>query len=747
MMKNIMTMLILVGVLSVSASAAQMKVDTNFEPGSAGAGSWTIPTGWNASLVGEVDPESNVAWEGPGDTPQFANVVEGVDGQNAFMNGSDVARLRFAGDTGNDSGVFTTTAMMLIHPNTDAGQYAFLMGRNGGDGTGNAWKISWEIRLHNTTDTAVALRVWDGSTLTTLVTGLSEDQWYDVRIDADYDAQTYDVYYRSYGSGTWLLAADDIVFVAENAGYDDWGGGDAFQALDFGSPGTGGVMFDNIVVELADPPDPSALRAFPTAEGYGCNATGGRGGDVYHVTSLYDTETPGTLRYGIVSAAGPRTIVFDISGTIALSDYLDITNDNITIAGQTAPGDGICLKNFALKINADDIIVRHMRFRPGHQAAPLTETDAVSILDGNDIILDHCSLTWAVDENLGVGNSNIARSDVTIQWCIMSEGLTDPFDQGGGWGHSMAALLSPTNGNLCRVSMHHNIMSQNYKRNPYCAPYDNADIILDLRNNVVYNWGHKSIYAGAWNDPERDDVQMNLVGNYLIAGDDTDDFYAVRAENTSIQGDIEFYRSGNYIDNDRDENLDGHPWYSSNIYGNYTALGSPLSCPAVTTHTALQAYSLVLEQAGAGATVQSVAERDSVDSRIVNDIETHDGGLIDLPSEVGGWPTLSSYTTRTDSDQDGMPDFWENEFLLNPNDASDRNDDADGDGYTNLEEYLSWLIDEGDFSLPLVKECGHWGYLVGDTNKDCYVDLTDIAALAELWLSCTNPLDSDCASM
>ncbi len=253
-----MTMLMLVAVVGmVSAVASADMVNTNFEPNSAGAGSWTIPSGWNASLIGENDPASGIAWAGPAGTPQFANVGEGVDGQNAFMNGNDVARLNFTGSSGNDTGTFTTTSMMYLHSATTTGQYAFLMGRNGGDGTGNAWKISWEVRMHSTDGTAVELRAWNGSTLSTLAT-ITESTWYDVKVDADYDANTYDVSYRTWtsgGLGTWSLVADDIAFVADGSGYDGWGGGDAFQMLDIGSGSIGGAMYDNINVV----PEPATM--------------------------------------------------------------------------------------------------------------------------------------------------------------------------------------------------------------------------------------------------------------------------------------------------------------------------------------------------------------------------------------------------------------------------------------------------------------------------------------------------------
>ncbi len=677
---TILMLVVMVGVLPATASAGQVLVDTSFEENSAGIGEWEVDSGWQQTLVGEVDPGSNVAWKKAGDTPNFADVSEAVEGEQVgFINADDVGRLIFA-DSGNTSGVFTTTAMMFLHSSALSGQHACLIGRNGPDGTSYAWKLSWAVRLYSVGSSGATLKAWNGSSLTTIKTGLSESVWYDIKVVADYGSKKYNVYYRTHGSGSYVRIANQFSFVPNGYGRDGWGGGNALQTLEFGSGGTlGGAMYDNIKVEVDRP------KAFPTAEGYGAYAKGGRGGDVYHVTSLSGQYTSGTLPYGIHNASGPRTIVFDVSGTITLIGYLDITHDNLTIAGQTAPGDGICLKKYALRINADDVIVRHMRFRPGSGAMPSKNTDGVSILNGDNIILDHCSISWAVDENFSMGNSS-TNCDATIQWCILSEGLCDPGDSGTN--HSCGALFGPDSSKIIRVSMHHNLMAHNWKRNPVCAPYNNADVILDLRNNVIYNWGIRSINAAQYNNSSRDNVQMNLEKNYLIAGPDTTSYYAVRVENTSIQGDVAFYRSGNYIDTDKDGNVDGHTWYSSNIYGNYTALGSMLpTIPSTSTQSAVAAYSLVLDDAGAGVTY---GERDSVDARIVDEVDDQDGGFIDQPSEVGGWPTLYSSSAPTDSDQDGMPNSWENSHGLNPNNAADRNYDADGDGYTNLEEYLNW---------------------------------------------------------
>ena len=221
----------------------------------------------------------------------------------------------------------------------------------------------------------------------------------------------------------------------------------------------------------------AVLVAFPGAEGAGAYATGGRGGDVYHVTSLNDSG-PGTLREGVNTGSGPRTIVFDIGGTINLTSRLNLNRPNITLAGQTAPGNGICVANFRTRIQVDNTVVRYMRFRLGSD--PITAADdALSISGGNNVMIDHVSASWGSDENLSVSGS---AYNVTVQWSMISEGLNAD-------GHGYGSLIAPEIPGT-RYTFHHNLYANNLGRVPRAGSRDYAtDFVFDYRNNVAYNWG------------------------------------------------------------------------------------------------------------------------------------------------------------------------------------------------------------------------------------------------------------------
>jgi hypothetical protein len=432
--------------------------------------------------------------------------------------------------------------------------------------------------------------------------------------------------------------------------------------------------------------------AFPGAEGAGCYTTGGRGGVVYEVTNLTDAGI-GSLRYGIESVSGARTIVFRVSGLIGLSSDLKISNGNITIAGQTAPGDGICLKNYSLVINTSNVIVRYIRCRMGDDA--LNEGDAMWGRNNSNIIIDHCSMSWSVDEcSSFYGNSNF-----TMQWCILSESLRvsvhdkGTHGYGGIWGGQGATF-------------HHNLLAHHDSRNPrFCGSRytGRADLeLVDFRNNVIYNWGSNSGYAG-------EGGSYNMVNNYYKPGPATKSgvktrIFAPNADdgtNTQIAGVWgNFYVTGNYMYGSSTVTADN--WLG--IFPNPSAKSktelmssTEFSKGNITTNTAEEAYTLVLTRAGTSL------HRDTIDKRIVYEVAngtyTFTGsngstnGLIDAETDVGAWPAYNSTTAPNDSDHDGMPDSWETAKGLKTNDASDRNGDLDGNGYTNLEEYLNAIID------------------------------------------------------
>jgi len=419
--------------------------------------------------------------------------------------------------------------------------------------------------------------------------------------------------------------------------------------------------------------------AFPGAAGPGKNATGGRGGKVLKVTNLKDDFDKGSLRWA-VNQTGARTIVFEVSGTIELNSVLDINRGDLTIAGQTAPGDGICIKGYSTRVEANNVIIRYIRFRMGdvnqHQGDALSATDG----DNENIILDHCSFSWSIDETMSVYDNR----NVTVQWSMITESLEDsyhekgPHGYGGIWGGRGAAF-------------HHNIIAHHTSRNPRFngSRYHgnpNAELV-DFRNNVIYNWGGQSVYGGEMGN-------QNMVANYYKYGPATGPRSRIVEPSTPLGS---WYIADNFVY--------GYPEITENNWDGGVDTGVPGKIRAenphpvvhAPTHTPEQAYKLVLANAGAVE-----PERDTIDTRIVHEIRTQtatygDNGIIDSQSEVGGWPELESGTPPEDSDDDGMPDEWENEMGLNPDDASDRNGDLDDDGYTNLEEYLNSLTYRGDY--------------------------------------------------
>lgn len=461
--------------------------------------------------------------------------------------------------------------------------------------------------------------------------------------------------------------------------------------------------------------------AFPGAEGYGAYSKGGRGGDVYTVTNLDDSGI-GSLRYGIQSALGPRTIVFAVSGVIQLlSGDLDMDKDFMTIAGQTAPGDGICLRDGAFKIKANNIIVRYIRSRLGDEAG--RETDAISISEGYDIILDHCSASWSVDECFSCSTGDMNKIDnVTVQWSIISEALNNSIHTKGS--HSYGALIRGCYG--AKYSYHHNLFAHNKSRNPRPGNYDENTYVLDpqgllfdFRNNVMYNWdGSRPGY-----DADEESVcRYNYVGNYGKPGPDSDNTgYAYSAGSKHFRA--------YYADNHFFGEIPGDQWDLVKFGSGWTdqekidyKQSVPYETGPIETDSPLDAFDKVM--AGAGASIV----RDTVDSRVINDVINGTGRIIDDEDEVGSWPEYNTYDIRIDSDWDGMWDDWEIENGLNPNSKYDRNGDLDDDGYTNLEEYLHELISMEPLSnyiatnnKPVTYSC-----YPNPANSEVFIDLSEI---------------------
>jgi pectate lyase len=428
----------------------------------------------------------------------------------------------------------------------------------------------------------------------------------------------------------------------------------------------------------------SPVLAFPGAEGFGANSVGGRGGRVIEVTNLNDSG-PGSLRAAI-EAGGPRIVVFRTGGTIELQSGLEISNPFITIAGQTAPGGGITLKNVpsnmdaALTVTAHDVIIRYIRSRPGASTRQACCLDAIQILTDSayNVIIDHCSASWATDETMSTWYD---PHDITIQWCIISEGLLDSTHEEGP--HSKGLLLG-SDGSY-NISVHHNLFAHNVER----APLIKTSGLVDVVNNVMYNpeWSASHV------TDDYSKALLNYVGNYFKRGPDSTSEYSLATSNEGGNG-LEIFVQGNigpnrprddidYMDESLVVKPEGRQWIVETRH----------DAPFVTTTSAIEAYDQVLANAGATIGLDSQGNsywrRDPVDGRIVNDVRNGTGSYIDDPSEVGGWPELAAGTAPPDSDHDGMPDQWERLYCLGPSDPSDGPFDADGDGYTNVEEYLN----------------------------------------------------------
>ena len=458
--------------------------------------------------------------------------------------------------------------------------------------------------------------------------------------------------------------------------------------------------------------------AFPGAEGFGKYTTGGRGGRVMIVTNL-DDHGPGSLREA-VEASGPRIVVFEVDGDIHLETPLRIENDDITIAGQSAPGDGICLCDCQFTIDASNVIVRFIRCRMGDEKK--TEDDAMQVMSHDDnkyhnIIIDHCSVSWCTDECA----SFYGMKDFSFQWNIVSESLRNSIHDKGS--HGYGGIWGGEN-----ASYHHNLLAHHDSRNPrldhdYVSTQKGP---LSLVNNVVYNWDGDSCYGGESADNTGDYRKYNLINNYYKPGPRTSKhiwFLNPTASCTNCAGlgtgpviPGHFYMDGNYMYGKSSMSADN--WTgtsaSSSIVSSIKS-AEPFTYSEVPSSISIQdaesGFSAVLGYAGASYS------RDSVDERVTNETKngtyTYEGscttfdskktnkstkGLIDTQSDVGGWPeykaTDDQIAKAVDSDGDGMPDWFETQFGLaksNPSDAQAVGLDKNG-RYTNLEMYLHYLV-------------------------------------------------------
>ena len=419
--------------------------------------------------------------------------------------------------------------------------------------------------------------------------------------------------------------------------------------------------------------DATEIIAFPGALGAGKLSQGGRGGIVLRVTNLNDSG-PGSLR-AAVEAEGPRTVVFDIGGTIRLATPLRIREPRITIAGQTAPGGGVTLRGQPLLISADDVVVRYVRSRLGDEDG--VETDAITIDRGSRIILDHVSASWSVDETLSIGSRDRVIDAVTVQWSIIAESLNLSAHSKGD--HGYGSLVRGNRG--ARFTFHHNLWAQHRARMPRPGNYLTPDVdpvgpYFEFTNNVFYDWGQG--HAGYNSDKDPATVSTYaFVANAYRRGPDSTGAVIFEEESSAAHAWFE----GNSIDGVTPSD----PWaaVTGDDVPGYRLTALPYWAMGA-TQTAADAWTSVL--AGAGAS----RVRDAVDTRILAGVADGTGRIINSQSEVGGWPDLAPGTPWTDTDGDGMPDEWETTHGLDPATA-DGAADRDGDGFTNLEDWLNSL--------------------------------------------------------
>ncbi|MDR6881854.1 Ig-like domain-containing protein [Bacillus sp. 3255] len=422
---------------------------------------------------------------------------------------------------------------------------------------------------------------------------------------------------------------------------------------------------------------PSTIPSFPGSEGGGMYTSGGRGYDVYEVTNLNDSG-PGSLRDAI--SADNRMVVFRVSGTIQLASSLSFANrKNITVAGQTAPGDGICIAGYNTDVsNAYNIIIRYLRFRPG-AANIASEPDSLGGRGSNYVMVDHVSAGWSTDESLSFYENN----NMTIQWSLISESLTlsghykGKHGYGGIWG-----------GNA--TSFHHNLFSTHTSR---MARVGNGTTpgIVTIANNVIYNWGFNNMYGGTAG------LSTNVINNYYKPGPSTFSSVKGRIVNPS---DGEFHVKGNFMVGNPTASAD-----NSKGIQDQSATAQISSTPFTDSgYTLLQvedaqvAYEKVIRQVGA-----ILPKRDAVDARVIQDVIGGTGRIINREYEVGGYPELKTGAVPADTDHDGMPDAWEDAHSLNKNDASDGKA-ITASGYSHLEVYLNSLTDLNSLQdNPVVK--------------------------------------------
>lgn len=414
------------------------------------------------------------------------------------------------------------------------------------------------------------------------------------------------------------------------------------------------------------------LLAFPGAEGAGKYTTGGRGGIVYTVSNLND-DGPGSLRFG-VKLKTPRTIVFSVNGRIELKSPLEVKTNDLTIAGQSAPGEGICLSGYGIKIKADNVIIRYLKIRPGDTSK--SELDALTCMRQKDVIIDHCSLSWATDEVCSIYDNE----NSTLQWCIISESLNQSFHSKGS--HGYGGIWGGMN-----ASFHHNLLAHHTSRNPRLQGSRSRSTpqneYTEIVNNVIFNWQFKCIYAG-------EGGRYYICNNYFKSGPATKEHAKTNLLEPyspycyfRFEGNVLY---GNSRISDRNEK--GILLDQDSIQ--YYMKDSLMPVSNMKIENARNAYNAVLEHAGASKL------RDKIDRRIIEDVRqgkttANSTGIINSQNDVGGWEISKNISSSIDSDRDGMPDEWELKNGLNPDSNLDASIYSFCTKYTNIEIFLNSL--------------------------------------------------------
>jgi pectate lyase len=445
-----------------------------------------------------------------------------------------------------------------------------------------------------------------------------------------------------------------------------------------------------------------AIPAFPGAQGFGSETPGGRGGAVVEVTNLNDTG-PGSLRRALEGTTGPRTVVFRVGGTIELQRAIELQESNsyVTVAGHTAPGGGIALKNYGLVLRdgVHDVVIRFLRVRPGTAnpaGIPGSSIDGISLVGNgshvHDVVIDHCSMSWSIDENAAAWQW---VTGVTFQWSILAEGSLTGHPSGP---HSMGMLVGDDD--RITISVHHSLFAHNAGRNPRIS----SAARMDFRNNVVYNW--QDCDAAFFTDG----AEVNFVNNRYLPGPST----PACSHLLRLASGARLFMEGNWgpfcpsgCADDWDLGVAGAVSSSR--------AEAPFAVPSVTTSPTSILEGFVVPIVGA-----TLPAQDAADARIVQEVLSRTGTI-----GIGGdYPALDPGVAPPDTDHDGMPDDWELAHGLDPNDPADGNGDLDGDGYTNLEAYLNdigpGVFGCGDGLLQPGEECDDRNHVDGDgCDADC----------------------------